>query len=101
MGKRLDLAFAAIARKAGVPWKFNGLRHSCITYDMLLAPNATEVANRSGNSVEVIERCYRNIKAKRKDAVGWFKLRPRVAWRAWLAPDDPRRQELTSLPLIR
>jgi hypothetical protein len=79
-GKRLDLAYAAIAAKAGVPWVSNGLRHSCLTFDMLLAPNATEVANRSGNSVEMIERCYRNTKAKREHAVEWFALRPRVAW---------------------
>jgi hypothetical protein len=79
-GKRLDLAFAAIAAKAGVDWKSNGLRHSCITADMLLAPNATEVANRSGNSVTVIEKCYRNTKATRAQAVEWFSIQPRVAW---------------------
>jgi hypothetical protein len=79
-GKRLDLAFAAIAAKAGVDWKTNGLRYSCITYDMLLAPNATEVANRSGNSVVMIERHYRNTKAKREDALKWLAIQPRVAW---------------------
>ena len=84
-GKRLDLAFAAITAKAGVTWKFNGPRHSCITYDMLLAPNATEVANRSGNSVAMIERCYRNTKATRSQAEAWFSIQPRVAWGSLLA----------------
>lgn len=83
-GKRLDLAFAAITAKAGVVWKFNGPRHSCITYDMLLAPNGTEVANRSGNSVSMIERCYRNTKATRAQAEAWFSIQPRVAWGALL-----------------
>ena len=79
-GKRLDLAFAAIAKLAGVPWVHNGLRHSCITYDMLLAPNATMVANRSGNSVTMIEQCYRNTKATPEQATAWFSIMPRVAW---------------------
>jgi hypothetical protein len=79
-GRRLDLAYAAIAAKAGVTWKCNGLRHSCLTYDVLLAPNATEVALRSGNSIAMIEAHYLNTSATREQAVRWFRLRPRVAW---------------------
>jgi hypothetical protein len=88
--KRLDLAFAAITAKAGVTWKFNGLRHSCITYDMLLAPNAVEVANRSGNSVSMIERCYRNTKATRAQAEAWFSIQPRIAWGSLLPGTSSR-----------
>jgi hypothetical protein len=77
---RLDLAFAKIADKAGVTWKSNGLRHSCITYDVLLASNATEVALRSGTSIRMIEAHYLNTMATKDQARAWFRLRPRVAW---------------------
>jgi hypothetical protein len=79
-GTRLDLAYSAIAVAAGVTWKQNAHRHSCLTYDMLLAPNATEVANRAGTSVITIETYYRNRHATRKQALDWFSLKPRVGW---------------------
>jgi len=79
-GTRLDLAYSAIAVAAGVTWKHNAHRHSCLTYDMLLAPNATEVANRAGTSVITIETYYRNRHATRGQALDWFSLKPRVGW---------------------
>lgn len=79
-GRRLDLAYAAIAAKAGVTWKCNGLRHSCLTYDVLLAHNATEVALRSGNSIAMIEAHYLNTSATKEQALQWFSLRPRIPW---------------------
>jgi hypothetical protein len=81
-GTRLDLAYQAIATVAGVQWKHNAPRHSCLTYHMLLAPNATEVANRAGTSVVTIEMYYRNRHATREQAVDWFSLKPRAGWRS-------------------
>jgi hypothetical protein len=79
-GKRLDLHYAAIATKAGIPWKTNAPRHSAITYDMLLSNSPAEVANRSGNSIPTIESNYRNRGATKDQALAWFKLQPRVKW---------------------
>ncbi len=79
-GKRLDLHYAAIAAKAGIPWKVNAPRHSAITYDMLLSNSPAEVANRSGNSIQTIESNYRNRGATKDQALAWFKLRPKVKW---------------------
>ena len=77
---RLDLEYAKIAAKAGVVWKANAHRHSAITYDLLISRNPAEVANRSGNSLAVIESSYRNPFATRSQAVAWFKLHPQAKW---------------------
>ena len=77
---RLDLAYSRIARRADVTWKHNALRHSAITYDMLLSPSPAEVANRAGNSIAVIESSYRNRGATVDQAKSWFKLSPKKKW---------------------
>ena len=79
---RLDEAYVKIARKAGIKWKHNALRHSAITYLMLLSNSPAEVANQAGNSISVIESSYRNRGATGDQAQAWFKLRPRVKWGA-------------------
>jgi hypothetical protein len=78
---RLDAAYAKIARKAGLAWKHNALRHSAITYDMLLSSSPAEVANRSGNSISIIESSYRNRGATTAQAQAWFKLISKVTWK--------------------
>jgi hypothetical protein len=77
---RLDVEYQKIAKFAGVKLKFNAFRHSCLTYAMLLAHNATEVANKAGNSVAIIERNYRNRNATLKEARRWAAIVPQVAW---------------------
>ncbi len=77
---RLDLEYAKIAAKAGVVWKANAHRHSAITYDMLISESPAEVANRSGNSLTVIESNYRNRGATKIQAKAWFKLLPAMRW---------------------
>ncbi len=91
--KRLDLAYAKIAQKAGITWKRNGLRHSAITYDMLLSPSPAQVANRAGNSVATIESNYRNRGATKAQAVAWFKLLPQVPWAS-----DPSMPVINKMP---
>jgi len=77
---RMDVAYLKIANEAGLHWKHNALRHSCITYAMLTAPNATDVANKAGNSVAIIESNYRNRGATISQAKKWQSLRPKVKW---------------------
>jgi len=77
---RLDLAYQKIARRAGIKLKYNALRRSNITYEMLLAKNATEVATKAGNSVAIIESNYRNRNATLAQARKWKRLKPQVAW---------------------
>ena len=77
---RLDLVYADISNAAGVPWKANALRHSCLTYAMLTEPIPSVVANRAGNSVSMIEANYRNRGATTDQAKRWFSLQPSVKW---------------------
>jgi hypothetical protein len=77
---RLDAAYARIARKAGITWKHNALRHSALSYAMLLTNSPAEVANWAGNSVAIIEASYRNRGATKPQAKEWFKLLPQVPW---------------------
>jgi hypothetical protein len=77
---RLDLAYARIARKAALGWKHNALRHSAITYKMLLSNSPAKVANQSGNSIAIIEASYRNRGATKTQALDWFKLTPKTPW---------------------
>jgi hypothetical protein len=87
---RLDLAYQKIARRAGVKLKYNALRRSNITYEMLLARNATEVATKAGNSVAIIESNYRNRGATLAQAKKWRKLMPQVAWGSALRNEKPK-----------
>jgi hypothetical protein len=87
---RLDLAYQKIARRAGVKLKYNAFRRSCITYEMLLAKNATEVANKAGNSVAIIESNYRNRNATITQAKKWRKLKPQVVWGSALRNQKPK-----------
>jgi hypothetical protein len=87
---RLDLAYQKIARKARVKLKYNALRRSCITYGMLLARNATEIATKAGNSVAIIESNYRNRKATLAQARKWVRIKPRVAWGSARRPERPK-----------
>jgi hypothetical protein len=79
-GKRLDLEYQKIVSNAGIAWKYNALRHSCLTYAMLLAHNATEVATKAGNSVAMIESNYRNRTATMEQALQWNSIKPGTAW---------------------
>lgn len=77
---RLDLDYAEISSAAGVTWKANALRHSCLTYAMLTEPVPSVVANRGGNTVSVIESNYRNRGATADQAKKWLSLKPKVIW---------------------
>jgi integrase len=64
-----------IARDSGVTWKYNGLRHSFITYRVAQLQNIDQVALEAGNSPAMIFAHYR-VLATPSDASAWFGVMP-------------------------
>ncbi|MGE4181464.1 MAG: tyrosine-type recombinase/integrase [Limisphaerales bacterium] len=65
-----------ISRDSGVPWKYNGLRHSFITYRIAQIQNVDQVALEAGNSPAMIFAHYREL-ATPEEASAWFGVMPR------------------------
>lgn len=63
---------------AGVEWKHNGLRHSCISYRVAQCADQPRVADESGNSVAVIRGHYLR-RVKPAEAARYFALAPNTA----------------------
>lgn len=63
------------AKKAGVTWKQNALRHSWITYRLAEIQNVNQVALEAGNSPQMIFRHYREL-ATPEQARAWFSIKP-------------------------
>lgn len=68
-------ALAAAAKRAGVRWKSNALRHSAVSYKLAAKPDVAAVALESGNSPMVIFQHYREL-ATEAEAVEWFGIVP-------------------------
>ena len=66
---------SVVAKRAGVGWKQNGLRHSCISYRLAARPDIAAVALEAGNSPSVIFRHYREL-AVEAEALEWFGIVP-------------------------
>jgi integrase len=66
---------AALIRQLSFEWIPDGLRHSWISYRLVLTPNEGQVAMEAGNSPEVLFKHYRAIKNK-TEAEAWFAVRP-------------------------
>jgi integrase len=62
-----------IAEKAGVAWKQNALRHTCISARVAVTRNVAQVAYESGNSVAVIKRHYLDLLSP-SIAQAWFAI---------------------------
>jgi len=60
-----------VAKKAGVVWKQNALRHTCISAKVALTKDVPRVAYESGNSVAVIKRHYLDLMSP-SVAQAWF-----------------------------
>lgn len=73
--RRIHKFLGSVAKAAKVRWLQNGLRHSCISYGMVIEPNAHLWAEQSGHSVAVLQTNYKQLVAK-KDAEVWFALTP-------------------------
>ena len=65
-----------LARKCGVVWKKNALRHSYISYRLALMPDTARVALECGNSPDIIFKHYRELVAP-EQAHEWFNIPPR------------------------
>lgn len=68
-------AAMSMARKAGVKWKKNALRHSYISYRLALMPDTARVALECGNSPNIIFKHYRELVAP-EQAQEWFNILP-------------------------
>ncbi len=64
-----------VAKKAGVDWKRNGLRHSFISYRMALVKNENTMALEAGNSPQMIFSHYRELVTE-SEAEEWFSIFP-------------------------
>ena len=71
----LNNQFQKLARKAHVPWKRNGLRHSYISHRVAATNNVPQVAYEAGNSVAVVQRHYLKVVTARQ-AAEWFSIVP-------------------------
>lgn len=67
----------AIAKAAGVRWKFNALRTSFASYHLQLFKNAPLTAALDGHTVEQLERDYKTLRGvSDNSARGWFLVTP-------------------------
>jgi integrase len=64
-----------VAAEAGVKWKQNVLRHSCISYRLAEIQDVNRVALEAGNSPQMIFRHYREL-ATPEQARTWFSIAP-------------------------
>ena len=64
-----------LAADAGVEWKHNALRHSCISYRVAECADVPRVADEAGNSVHVIRTNYLR-RVKPVVAKEWFAIMP-------------------------
>jgi integrase len=71
----LAIVFARLAKRAGIQWKRNALRHSFISYRTALTKNVPQVAFEAGNSPQVIYRHYLKAVAE-SVAKAWFGISP-------------------------
>ncbi len=82
-----------IAKKAGVPWQHNALRHTCISAKVALTRNVPQVAYESGNSVDVIKKFYLDLMPP-SVAEAWFAVTP-------IAVLNYQREQAKSCPVSR
>lgn len=72
---RPEDAIARLAKRAGVEWKHNGLRHSYISYRVAQTQDVPRVALESGNSPKMIFKNYRKP-LPATAAPEWFEIIP-------------------------
>lgn len=66
---------AKIARRAGIQWKHNALRHSFISYRVAECADVPRVADEAGNSPQMIRQHYLR-RVKPALAAQWFSMVP-------------------------
>ncbi len=71
----LALQFGKLAKRSGVKWRKNGLRHSFISYRVAQIRNVPQVALEAGNSPAIVARNYLKY-VTAAEARRWFKVYP-------------------------
>lgn len=66
------------AKRAGVVWKDNALRHSFCSYRLAVTKDAAKVAFEAGNSATMIHRHYKALVSE-QSALEWFAIVPPTA----------------------
>ena len=70
--KKADAILRKNAKRNGIPWKHNMIRHTFITHSMQLRPNSVAlVASEAGTSVKMIKDHYRE-EPNLEEAIAWF-----------------------------
>ncbi|MHC1765245.1 MAG: tyrosine-type recombinase/integrase [Verrucomicrobiia bacterium] len=64
-----------LAKRAGVEWKHNALRHSYISYRVAQTQDVAKVSLEAGNSTKMINAHYRELVTP-EEAATWFAIRP-------------------------
>ena len=77
--KRFFTVTTTLARKVGLRWPKNVLRHSYISYRVAEIQDANQVALEAGNSPAIIFKNYREL-VTRADAEKWFSIMPPEGW---------------------
>ena len=89
--QNLAQQFAKTAKRAGITWKRNGLRHSFISYRVALTKNVPQTSMEAGNSVSIIMQHY--FRAVTKDqARAWFDILPDAPTNITEVPFQPVEQ---------
>jgi integrase len=73
----INKQLAKVARRAGIKWKHNALRHSFISYRVAECADVPRVADEAGNSPTMIRQHYLR-RVKPALAVQWFNIMPDV-----------------------
>ena len=64
------------ARKSGVKWVHNGLRHSFVSYRLAVTHDPARVATEAGNSPAMVHRHYKAL-CTEAEGKEWFSIIPR------------------------
>ncbi len=71
----LSKHFTKIARRIGLKWPANGMRHSFCSYRLAITQNTAQVALECGNSPSIIFKHYRELVSPAQ-AHEWFNVMP-------------------------
>jgi integrase len=86
--KALGRKATVLARKIGLSWPNNVLRHSYISYRLATIQDANQVALEAGNSAAIIFKHYRELVTE--EAAGeWFTIMPPEGWEV---PEEERKR---------
>jgi len=73
--KNLPNQWLKLAKRVGVEWKRNALRHSFISYRVAITKNIPQTALEAGNSVAIIQQHYLKMVTE-SQAKAWFSIKP-------------------------